>query len=55
MKIRYIGDAPAMSYILGKVEPGKIYEIKKEDGLKLIGGLFEEVKQEKKIIKKDGD
>lgn len=54
MKVKYIGGATAMSYILGVVEPGKIYEVKKEHGLKLCAGLFEEVK-EKKITKKDGE
>lgn len=55
MKVRYIGDAPAMSYILGVVEPGKIYEVKMEHGIELCTGLFVEVKQEKKVVKKDGD
>jgi hypothetical protein len=54
MKIKYIGDAPAMSYILGVVEPGKVYEVKMEQGLKLLTGPFVEVKHIKKTIK-DGE
>ena len=55
MKVKYVGDATAMSYILWVVEPGKVYEVKMEQGLKLITGPFIEIKQEKKIIKKDGE
>jgi len=54
MKVKYIGDAKAMSYILGIVEPGKIYEVKMKDGVELCTGNFIEVKEVKKI-KKDGD
>ena len=54
MKVKYIGDAPAISYIIGVVEPGKIYDVKMEHGLKLLTGPFVEVKQIKKTIK-DGE
>jgi len=53
MKVKYVGDAPAMSYILGVVEPGKIYIIDKKHGLELCTGLFVEVKQVKKSVKKE--
>ena len=53
MKVRYIGETHAISYILGKVEPGKTYIIDKEHGLELLTGLFEEVKQTKKDIKEE--
>jgi len=53
MKVKYVGDAPAMSYILGEVQPGKVYTIDKKHGLELIKGLFVEVKQVKKSVKKE--
>ena len=53
MKVKYIGDTIAMSYILGMVKPGETYTIDKEHGLLLLNGLFEEVKQTNKIVKKE--
>jgi hypothetical protein len=53
MKVKYVGDAPAMSYILGEVQPGEVYEIDNKHGLELIAGLFVEVKQVKKVVKKE--
>ena len=53
MKVRYIGDAPAMSYILGMVEPNKVYVIDKKHGLELCRGLFTEVKQMKGVKKEE--
>lgn len=53
MKVKFIGGAPAMSYILGPVEPGKIYDIDKKHGMELCTGNFVEVKEVKKQIKKE--
>lgn len=53
MKIRYIGDAPTMNYIIGRVEPKEEFELKKEIALKLLATeLFEEVVV-KKAVKKE--
>lgn len=55
VKLKYIGDAQGMNYILGIVEPNKIYDVKEEYVAGLLGGPFIKVKEVVVKNKKDGD